>query len=124
MMLLVDTKVDVQYKDGGISMERIPNAVYTKELREEAVKMITEGGMKASEVAHILSIPKSTITYWIRAEKKGRLSGVGTSRESLSETEMELLNLKRELAQVKMERDFLKKASAYFAKESHPGTRS
>ena len=105
-------------------MERIPNSHYTKEFREEAVKMITEGGMKASEVARILSIPKSTITYWIRAEKKGKLSGVGSSKKPLTETEMEILNLKRELAQVKMERDFLKKASAYFAKESHPGTRS
>jgi transposase-like protein len=124
MMLLVDTKVDVQYRNGGIRMEKIPNAVYTRELREEAVKMITEGGMKASEVARILSIPKSTITYWIRAEKKGKLSGVGSSKKPLTETEMEILNLKRELAQVKMERDFLKKASAYFAKESHPGTRS
>ena len=63
MILFVDTKVDVQYRNGGISMEKIPNAVYTRELREEAVKMITEGGMKASEVARILSIPKSTITY-------------------------------------------------------------
>ncbi len=71
-----------------------------------------------------MSIPKSTITYWIRAEKKGRLSQVETSRKSLNETEMEILNLKRELAQVKMERDFLKKASLYFAKESHLGTRS
>lgn len=35
-------------------MERIPNAVYTKELREEAVKMITEGGLNASEVARRL----------------------------------------------------------------------
>ena len=104
-------------------MEKIPNAVYTKELREEAVKMITEGGLKASEVARTLSIHKSTVTYWIRAEKKGRLSEVGTSRKSLSETEMELLKLKRELAQVKIERDFLKKASAYFAKESHSCTR-
>jgi len=124
MMLSVDTKVDVQYRNGGISMEKIPSAVYTRELREEAVKMIIEGGMKASEVARILSIPKSTITYWIRAEKKGRLSCVGSSKKPMSETEMEILNLKRELAQVKMERDFLKKASAYFAKESHPGTRS
>ena len=51
-------------------MEKIPNAVYTRALRKEAVKMITKGGMKAWEVAHILSIPKSTITYWIRAEKR------------------------------------------------------
>ena len=124
MMLLVDTKVDVQYKDGGARMERIPNAVYTKELREEAVKMITGGGLKAPEVARRLSIPKSTITYWVREDKKGKLPDVGRSKKVLSETEMELTHLKRELAQVKMERDFLKKATAYFARESQSGTRS
>ena len=122
-MLLVDTKVDVQYKNGGVRIERIPNAVYTKELREEAVRMITEGGLKAPEVARRLSIPKSTITYWVRAEKKGKLSDVGSSKKVLTETEMELASLKRELAQVKMERDFLKKTAAYFARESQSGTR-
>ena len=88
------------------------------------MKMIIEGGMKASEVARILYTLKSTITYWVRAEKKGKASNVGSSKKPLSETELELLNLKRELAQVKMERDFLKKASEYFTKESTPGTRS
>jgi hypothetical protein len=44
MILLVDTKADVQYENGGVkNMERIPNTVYTKELREQAVRMITEG---------------------------------------------------------------------------------
>lgn len=66
MMLFVDTKVDVQYKNRGArNMERIPNAIYTSELREEAVRMITEGGLKAPEVARRLFIPKSTITYWV-----------------------------------------------------------
>jgi transposase len=41
----------------------------------------------------------------------------------LTEVELELAQVKRELAQVKMERDILKKAAAYFAKESLPGTR-
>jgi len=49
---------------------------------------------------------------------------VGSSKKSLTETEMELAKIKRELAQVKMERDFLRKAAAYFAKESQSGTRS
>jgi transposase len=49
---------------------------------------------------------------------------VGNSRKTLTETEMELAKIKRELAQVKMERDFLKKAAAYFAKEPLSGTRS
>ena len=44
MMLLVDTKANVEYENGGVrNMERIPYTVYTKELREEAVRMITEG---------------------------------------------------------------------------------
>ena len=38
-------------------MEKALNAVYTRELRKEAVKMITEDGLKASEVARLLSIP-------------------------------------------------------------------
>ncbi len=124
MMHLVDTKVDVQYKDGGVRMERIPNAVYTKELREEAVKMITEGGLKAPEVARRLSIPKSTITYWVRAHGEGSLSKVGRQTKPVTEEQMEVARLKREVAELKMERDFLKKAAAYFAKEPQSGTRS
>jgi transposase len=57
-------------------------------------------------------------------DKDGALSGVGKQRKPLTEMEMELLRLKRELAEVKMERDILKKAAAYFAKGSLPGTRS
>ena len=124
MMLLVDTKVDVQYKNGGIRMEKVPNAVYTKEFREEAVRMVLEHNLSAYEVAHNLSIPKSTITYWVREARKGKLSLVGNTKKPLSETEMELAKVKRELAQVKMERDFLRKAAAYFAKEPQSGTRS
>ena len=99
-MLLVDTKVDVQYKYGGVRMERIPNAVYTKELREEAVKMITEGGLKAPEVARRLSIPKSTITYWVRADREGALSRVGRQVKPTSEEQREVARLKRESGRI------------------------
>ena len=44
-------------------------------------------------------------------------------KRPLTEIEMELARVKRELAEVRMERDLLKKAAAYFAKESLPGTR-
>ncbi|OPY69501.1 MAG: Transposase [Syntrophorhabdus sp. PtaU1.Bin002] len=106
MMLLVDTKVEVNYKDRGIKMEKIPNTVYTKEFREEAVRMVLEHNLSAYEVEQNLSIPKSTITYWVREAKKGKLSLVGNAKKTLSEIEMELARVKRELAQVKMERDF------------------
>jgi hypothetical protein len=49
MMLLVDTKVDVKYKDGGVIMEKIPKAVFTEEFKEEAAKMVTEGGLSISK---------------------------------------------------------------------------
>jgi transposase len=48
----------------------------------------------------------------------GKLGDVGKNQKLLTELEMELARVKRELAEVKMERDLLKKATAYFARES------
>jgi transposase len=98
--------------------KRIPNGRYTKEFREEAVKLVKEGGLTTSEVSRRLSLPKTTLETWLKASEKGTLSGIGKSRRPLTELEIELANVKRELARVKMERDILKKAAAYFAKES------
>jgi len=70
-----------------------------------------------------LSVPDNTITNWVRAYRQGKLAEVGKNQRQLSETEVELARLRRELAQVKMERDILKKAAAYFARESQEGTR-
>jgi len=105
-------------------MERIPRGIYTKELREEAVKLVTDGGLSIPEVGRRLSVAPSTIRYWIKANRAGKLKEVGKRQKSLTEIEMELLRVKRELAEARMERDILKKAAAYFAKESLPGTRS
>jgi len=59
----------------------------------------------------------------VKADKAGKLGEVGKSYRPLTEIELELHRTKRELAEVRMERDILKKAAAYFAKESLPGTR-
>jgi transposase len=104
-------------------MERIPRAIYTKELREEAVKLVTEGGMSIPEVGRRLSVALSTIRYWVKANREGKLREVGKHQRPLTDIEMELARVKRELAEVRMERDILKKAAAYFAKESLPRTR-
>jgi transposase len=55
--------------------------------------------------------------------KAGKLAGIGRQQKPLSEAELELSRLRRELARVKMERDILKKAAAYFARESERDTR-
>ena len=110
--------------DGGVTMERIPNAVYTRELREEAVKLITESGLSIPEAGRWLSIATSTLRYWVKVSREGNLKDVGKRQKPFTEMEMELARVKRELAEVKMERDILKKTAAYFAKESLKGMRS
>ena len=89
-------------------MEKIPYGVYSKEFREEAVKLVTESGLSIPEVGRRLSIPTSTVRNWVGMDKAGTLSNIGTQRKPLSEMEMELARLRRELAEVKMERDLLK----------------
>lgn len=104
-------------------MKRIPQGRYTKEFREEAVKLVTEEKLAIPEAGRRLSLPPSTLANWVRAYKAGKLGEVGKTYRPLTDIEMELARTKRELAEVKMERDILKKAAAYFAKESLPGTR-
>ena len=104
-------------------MKGVPQGRYTKEFREEAVKLVTEERLSLPEAARRLSLPPSTIASWVKAYKAGRLGEVGKTYRPLTDVEMELARTRKELAEVKMERDILKKAAAYFAKESLPGTR-
>lgn len=105
-------------------MKGIPQGRYTKEFREEAVKMVMDGGMSLPEAARRLSLPPSTLGNWVKAHKAGKLGEIGKTQRPLTELEMELARVKKELAETRMERELLKKAAAYFAKESLPGTRS
>jgi transposase len=88
---------------------------YTLEFKLEAVRMI-KGGQEASVTARVLGVPKQTLSNWVRLAGKGELQGAGD--KPVSAEQMELARLRAELARVKMERDILKKATAYFAKES------
>ena len=124
MLVSVDTKVDVQYKYGGVSMKGVPQGRYTKEFREEAVRLIIEDGLSLPDAGRRLSLPPSTLGNWVKAHKEGKLTGIGATRKPLSDIETELAKVRRELATVKMERDFLSKTAAYFAKGPQSGTRS
>lgn len=97
--------------------QRIPKAIYSKELREQAVKLVAEEGLSIKEAARRLTLPVSTLASWLKASQTGKLSEIGKAQRPLTEIELELAKTKRELAEVKMERDLLKKAAAYFAKE-------
>jgi transposase len=104
-------------------LKRGPQGSYSKEFREEAVKLVTEEGLSVPEAGRRLSLPPSTITSWVKKFKAGKLGEIGRTYRPLTEIEIELARTKKELFKVKMERDILKKAAAYFARESLPGTR-
>ncbi len=104
-------------------MKVIPRGRYTKEFREEAVRLVTEQNLSLPEAGRRLSLAPSTIGNWVKAYKAGKLGDVGKTYRALTDIEIELARARKELAEVKMERDILKKAAAYFAKESLHVTR-
>ncbi len=99
-------------------MERLPKGLYSAEFRVEEVKLVEQTGMSIDRAAKQLSIPKSSLRNWVSAAKKGQLAAVGQGQRVPGEQEIELARLRRELAEVKQERDLLKKFAAYLAKAS------
>ena len=90
-------------------------ARYTLQFKLEAVRLV-KAGQEAPVTARVLGMPKQTLSDWVRLAEKGELRGAG--ERPVSAEQMELARLRAELARVKMERDILRKATAYFAKES------
>lgn len=103
-------------------MEWMPKAVYTKEFRTDAAARVLRDGLSASAAAKRLSISKKTLDNWLALAKAGKLAAFGLNRSPVTEQEAELSGLRKVLAETKMERDLLKKAAAYLARESLPGT--
>ena len=95
---------------------KTPRADYTLEFKKEAVRLV-QGGQRQSEAAASLGISGQTLGNWVKAEAAGRLAG-RKAVKAVSDEQMEISRLKAELARTRMERDILKKATAYFARES------
>jgi len=91
-------------------------AKYSDEFRESAVAMVRETGKAIAEVARDLGINEGTLGNWVNRDRRAR----GEQRDDqVSESERhELLRLRRENAQLRMEKEILKKAAAFFVTES------
>jgi transposase len=90
--------------------------------------MITRDKLSVAEVARKLSMSPKTLANWVKRAKDRRLprasTETGAARRVVTDEQAELSRLKRENAELRMERDILKKKSAaYFASESLRGTR-
>lgn len=97
---------------------------YTPEFKTEAVKLVLEQGIQQSLAARRLSIPEGTLATWVAAAKSATSTVSVPGTRSATELLTEVTKLRKELAEARMERDILKKATAYFARESLHGTRS
>ena len=100
--------------------EAVPNRQYTAEFKQEVVRLSASIGGNAA--AKRLGVPQSTVTNWVRRARAGTLpetpSGGAPVKRPVSELEAEVSRLRRELASTKLDLEIVKKAAAYFAKES------
>lgn len=97
---------------------------YTPELREEALKLVLTQGLTLDDAALRLEIPKGTLPNWVAAARHGTSPKVAPGIRTVPELEAEVTKHRKELAEARMERNIVKKAAAYFARESLPSTRS
>jgi transposase len=96
-------------------MERRKRRSFTEEFKAEAVRLVREGAKSLPQLAKDLDLTESALRQWVhqadQAEGKGAGGALGQQERE------ELVRLRRENRQLLMERDFLKKAAAFFAKE-------
>ncbi len=90
---------------------------YSPDFKREAVRLLEQGDCSAAELALQLGVRRNQLYKWqeaLRTQGDAAFQGSGCQPQA---TQDEVARLRRELEQVKQERDILKKAAAYFAKE-------
>jgi len=90
---------------------------FSREFKLEAVKLVKERGISVRQAARDLDVHENVLRKWVHdaaADPQQAFPGKGVMKPDHAEID----RLKKEVAKLKMERDILKKAAAYFAKES------
>ena len=91
---------------------------YPKEFKIEAIRLLNAGEKPASEIAMELGVKRTLLYRWRdQAREKGEMAFPGTVGRPKNERLSEVARLRKELKEVTEERDILKKAAAYFARD-------
>ncbi len=96
-------------------MERRKRRSFNPEFRADAVKLVREGSKSLPQIAKDLDLTESALRNWVREADGGKSKSPAGALTT--EEREELFRLRKENRQLQMERDFLKKAAAFFAKE-------
>ena len=89
---------------------------YTKAFKAEAVKLVKEQGYSQAEACESLGVRNNNMSRWIAESQEPDAKPVGKAK--LTTEQEELGKLRQEIKRLKMEREILKKAAAFFANES------
>jgi transposase len=108
-----DTSNDMMCQEIGMTRTR---RSFTDEFKREAVKLCKQPGATVTHIARDLGIQTSVLRWWVTQERGGVLD-LRPNRPLRSEAATEVERLQRELRRVTTERDILKKALGYFAKD-------
>lgn len=95
-------------------MSRRKRRSFTPEFKAEAVALVKRSGRSIGQVAKELDLSETSLRQWVQKAEEAEIGGERLSAEEAAE----LRRLRRELKEVQAERDFLKKAAAFFARES------
>jgi transposase-like protein len=87
---------------------------FTVEFKTDAVAMVLDDGRRIVDVADAIGVGEGTLGNWVRLERIERGERAGLTRDDRSE----LVELRKENARLRMERDLLKRATAFWVKES------
>lgn len=90
------------------------NQRFTPEFKDEAVRQVVERGYSVKDVAERVGVSAHSLYKWVKRVRPDRTEQQG---EELVEAKSEILKLRAELRRTQEERDILKKAAAYFARE-------
>lgn len=98
-------------------MEKRTRRKFTREFKEETVRLVRESGKPVGQVARDLDLTESSLRNWVKQAEID--AGRGPSGALTTEEREELRRLRRENQQLRMEREILKKATAFFANDKH-----
>jgi len=102
-----------------VTKKRKPRRSFTPEYKAEVVRLVGAGDRRAGQVARDLELTETSVRAWVRQADIDAGKGKGGPAGALTTAEREeLAALKREVKTLRLERDILKKATAFFAKES------